>query len=165
MSPFGITLYYTDSHPAGGEPFFTESELIENAQDIAVNQEDDDIIETAEEAMTYLENQGYGTFHETIQYFDRNDITFVDKAEINKPLTLLPYVKLDESERNTNLQSFLKTYDDPQTFAKAFIEYSDISHKPYLQYYDSIKVAQTYDNFIANLNHGIQYALRHIRHN
>lgn len=122
MSPFGIILYYTDSHPAGGEPFFTESELIENAQDIAVNQEDDDIIETAEEAMTYLENQGYGTFHETIQYFDRNDITFVDKAEINKPLTLLPYVKLDESERNTNLQSFLKTYDDPQTFAKAFIE-------------------------------------------
>lgn len=122
MSLLGITLYYTDSHPSAGEPVFTESELIENAQDIAVNQEDDDIIETAEEAMTYLENQGYGTFHETIQYFDRNDITFVDKAEINKPLTLLPYVKLDESERNTNLQSFLKTYDDPQTFAKAFIE-------------------------------------------
>ncbi len=122
MSPFGITLYYTDSHPAGGEPFFTESELIENAQDIAVNQEDDDIIETAEEAMVYLENQGYGTFHETVQYFDRKDITFVDTSERNKPLTLRPYVKLNEPERNTNLQSFLKTYDDPQTFAKAFIE-------------------------------------------
>lgn len=122
MSPFGITLYYTDSHPAGGEPFFTESELIENAQDIAVNQEDDDIIETAEEAMAYLENQGYGTFRETVQYFDRKDITFVDTSERNKPLTLRPYVKLNEPERNTNLQSFLKTYDDPQTFAKAFIE-------------------------------------------
>lgn len=122
MSSFGITLYYTDHHPAAGEPFFTESELIENAQDIATNQDDDDIIETVEEAMEYLENQGYGTFHETVQYFDRKDITFVDRAEINKPLTLLPYVKLDESERNTNLQSFLKTYDDPQTFAKAFIE-------------------------------------------
>ena len=122
MSLLGITLYYTDSHPAGGEPVFTERELIENAQDVAANQEDDDIIETAEEAMAYLENQGYGTFHETVQYFDRKDITFVDKAERNKPLTLLPYVKLDESERNTNLQSFLKTYDDPQTFAKAFIE-------------------------------------------
>lgn len=121
MSPFGITLYYTDSHPAGGEPFFTESELIENAQDIAVNQEDDDIIETAEEAMAYLENQGYGTFRETVQYFDRKDITFVDTSERNKPLTLRPYVKLNEPERNTNLQSFLKTYDDPQTFAKAFI--------------------------------------------
>lgn len=121
MSPFGITLYYTDSHPAGGEPFFTESELIENAQDIAVNQEDDDIIETAEEAMAYLENQGYGTFHETIQYFDRKDIAFVDTSERNKPITLRPYIKLDESERNTNLQSFLKTYDDPQTFTKAFI--------------------------------------------
>lgn len=121
MSPFGIALYYTDHHPAGGEPFFTESELIENAQDIAVNQEDDDIIETAEEAMAYLENQGYGTFHETIQYFDRKDIAFVDTSERNKPITLRPYIKLDESERNTNLQSFLKTYDDPQTFAKAFI--------------------------------------------
>lgn len=122
MSLLGITLYYTDSHPTAGEPFFTESELIENAQDIAVNQDDNDIIETAEEAMAYLENQGYGAFHETTQYFDRKDITFVDRAEINKPLTLLPYVKLDESERNTNLQSFLKTYNDPQTFAKAFIE-------------------------------------------
>lgn len=45
------------------------------------------------------------------------------------------------------------------------IEYSDISHSPYLQYYDSIDVAQTYDNFIADLNHGIQCALRHIKHN
>lgn len=122
MSPFGITLYYTDSHPAAGEPFFTESELIENAQDIAVNQEDDDIIETAEEAMAYLENQGYGTFHETIQYFDRKDIAFVDTSERNKPITLRPYIKLDESERNTNLQTFLKRYDDPDAFAKAFID-------------------------------------------
>lgn len=122
MSPFGIILYYTDSHPAGGEPFFTESELIENAQDIAVNQEDDDIIETVEEAMAYLENQGYGTFHETIQYFDRKDIAFVDTSERNKPITLRPYIKLDESERNTNLQTFLKRYDDLDAFAKAFID-------------------------------------------
>ena len=122
MSSFGITLYYTDHHPAAGEPFFTESELIENAQDIATNQDDDDIIETVEEAMEYLENQGYGTFHETVQYFDRKDITFIDKAEVNKPLTLLPYIKLNKSERNTSLRSFLKTYDDPDTFAKAFIE-------------------------------------------
>lgn len=122
MSLFGITLYYTDHHPSAGEPVFTERELIENAQDIAANQEDDDIIETAEEAMTYLENQGYGAFHETIQYFDRKDIAFVDTSERNKPITLHPYIKLDESERNTNLQTFLKRYDDPQTFAKAFIE-------------------------------------------
>lgn len=45
------------------------------------------------------------------------------------------------------------------------IEYSDISHSPYIMYYNSISVAQTYDNFIADLNHGIQYALRHIKHN
>lgn len=122
MSLLGITLYYTDHHPAAGEPIFTENELIENAQDFAVNQGDDNIIETVEEAMAYLENQGYGTFHETVQYFDRKDIAFVDDSERNKPLTLRPYVKLDESERNTNLRSFLKTYDDPDAFAKAFIE-------------------------------------------
>lgn len=45
------------------------------------------------------------------------------------------------------------------------IEFSDITHEPYLQYYDSISVAQTYDNFIADLNNAIQYTLRHIRHN
>ena len=45
------------------------------------------------------------------------------------------------------------------------IKYSNTAHKPYLQYYDSISVTQTYDNFIADLNHGIQYALRHIKHN
>lgn len=122
MSSFGITLYYTDRHPAAGEPIFTESELIENARDFAANQDDNDIIETIEEAMEYLENQGYGTFHETIQYFDRKDITFVDNSERNKPLVLIPYVKLDESERNTSLQTFLKRYDDPDAFAKAFIE-------------------------------------------
>lgn len=45
------------------------------------------------------------------------------------------------------------------------IEFSNITHKPYLMYYDSISVTQSYDNFIANLNHGIQYALKHIKHN
>ena len=45
------------------------------------------------------------------------------------------------------------------------IEFSDINHRPYLMYYDSISVAQTYDNFIADLNNAIQYALRHIKHN
>ena len=34
MKQFGITLYYTDNHPANGQPFFTEKELIEEAQDI-----------------------------------------------------------------------------------------------------------------------------------
>ena len=34
MEQFGITLYYTDNHPANGQPFFTEKELIEEAQDI-----------------------------------------------------------------------------------------------------------------------------------
>ena len=42
------------------------------------------------------------------------------------------------------------------------IEFSD---RPYLMYYGSIEVAQSYDNFIKNLNHSIQYALKHIKHN
>lgn len=122
MSPFGITLYYTDHHPSAGEPVFTESELIENAQDFAVNQEDDDIIETAEEAMAYLENQGYGTFHKTTQYFDRKDITFVDRTEIHGPIELIPYIELDTPIRNISLSRFLELYDNPDAFAKAFIE-------------------------------------------
>lgn len=45
------------------------------------------------------------------------------------------------------------------------IEFSEFTNEPYLQYYNSINVAQTYDNFIADLNNAIQYALRHIKHN
>ena len=45
------------------------------------------------------------------------------------------------------------------------IEYSDISNKPYLMYYGLIKIDQSYDNFITDLDHRIQYALKHIRHN
>lgn len=45
------------------------------------------------------------------------------------------------------------------------IEYSDISNKPYLMYYGLIKIDQSYDNFITDLNHRIQYALKHVKHN
>ena len=52
MKQFGITLYYTDNHPANGQPFFTEKELIEEAQDISNNQDDNEIIVTTAEAIT-----------------------------------------------------------------------------------------------------------------
>lgn len=45
------------------------------------------------------------------------------------------------------------------------IEFSELTNEPYLQYYNSISVAQTYDNFIADLNNAVQKALRRIRHN
>ena len=59
-----------------GQPFFTEKELIEEAHDICNNQDDNEIIVTADEASAYLQEQGYGTFHETVQYFDDCDITY-----------------------------------------------------------------------------------------
>lgn len=122
MSLLGITLYYTDNNPSGGEPFFTESELLESAQDFANNNDENIIIETAADAITYLESQGYGTFHETTQYIDEEDINDVDNSKRGQPITLVPYVRPSETERQQNLSRFLETYDDPQAFAKAFIE-------------------------------------------
>lgn len=122
MSLLGITLYYTDNNPSGGEPFFTESELLESAQDFANNNDENIIIETATDAMTYLENQGYGTFHETTQYIDEEDINDVDNSKRGQPITLVPYVRPSELERQQNLFKFLETHDDPHAFAKAFID-------------------------------------------
>ena len=122
MSLLGITLYYTDNNPSGGEPFFTESELIENAQDFATIQDDNRIIETTEDAMAYLESQGYGTFHKITQCFDKEDIDFVDDNYLGQPITLVPYVRPSELERQQSLSKFLETYDSLQDFAKAFIE-------------------------------------------
>lgn len=121
MSLLGITLYYTDNNPSGGEPFFTENELIEDAQDFANNNDEAVTIETAADAMAYFESQGYGTFHETTQYIDEEDINDVDSSKRGQPITLVPYVRPSENERQQNLFKFLETYDDPRDFAKAFI--------------------------------------------
>ena len=122
MSLLGITLYYTDNNPSGGEPFFTESELLKSAQDFANNNDENIIIETTADAMAYLESQGYGTFHETTQYIDEEDINDVDNSKRGQPITLVPYVRPSELERQQNLFKFLETHDDPHAFAKAFIE-------------------------------------------
>lgn len=122
MSLLGITLYYTDNNPSGGEPFFRESELLESAQDFANNNDENIIIETAADAMAYLESQGYGTFHETTQYIDEEDINDVDSSKRGQPITLVPYVRPSELERQQNLFKFLETHDDPHAFAKVFIE-------------------------------------------
>lgn len=45
------------------------------------------------------------------------------------------------------------------------IEYSDIFNQPYVMPYGSINITQSYDSFIKDLNHHIQYALKHIKHN
>lgn len=95
MKQFGITLYYTDNHPANGQPFFTEKELIEEAHDICNNQDDNEIIVTADEASAYLQEQGYGTFHETVQYFDDCDITYVNIERRGKSTTIVPHLRLE----------------------------------------------------------------------
>ena len=122
MEQFGITLYYTDNHPANGQPFFTEKELIEEAQDICNNQDDNEIIVTTAEAITYLQNQGYGLFHETIQYFDDCDITYVDIERRDKSTTIVPHIRLKNINQTATLKTFLNTYDSLPNFTKMFIE-------------------------------------------
>lgn len=122
MQKFGITLYYTDNHPANGQPFFTEKELIEEAQDICNNQDDNEIIVTTAEAITYLQNQGYGLFHETIQYFDDCDITYVDIERRGKSTTIVPHIRLKNINQTATLKTFLNTYDSLSNFTKMFIE-------------------------------------------
>lgn len=122
MKQFGITLYYTDNHPANGQPFFTEKELIEEAQDISNNQDDNEIIVTTAEAITYLQNQGYGLFHETIQYFDNYDITYVDIERRGKSTTIVPHIGLKNINQTATLKTFLNTYDSLSNFTKMFIE-------------------------------------------
>lgn len=66
MEQFGITLYYTNNHPDNSQPFFTEKELIQTAQTISNERNDNQIIVTTDEASAYLQEQGYGAFHETV---------------------------------------------------------------------------------------------------
>ena len=122
MSLLGITLYYTDDNPSGGEPFFTERELLESAQDFANNNDEAVTIETASDAMAYLESQGYGAFHETTQYIDEEDVNSVDSSKRGQLIMLVPYIRPSELERQQNLSKFLGTYDNLRDFAKAFIE-------------------------------------------
>ena len=122
MEQFGITLYYTDNHPANGQPFFTEKELIEEAHDICNNQDDNEIIVTTTEAITYLQDQGYGLFHETTQYFDDCDITYVDIERRGKLTTIVPHINLKNINQTATLKTFLNTYDSLSNFTKMFIE-------------------------------------------
>lgn len=122
MQQFGITLYYTDNHPSNGQPFFTEQELIQEAHDICNNNNDNKIIITPEEAITYLQNQGYGPFHETIQYFDDCDITYVDIERRGKSTTIVPHLKLENINQTQTLKTFLNSYDNLSQFTKLFVE-------------------------------------------
>lgn len=122
MEQFGITLYYTNNHPDNGQPFFTEKELIQEAQTLSNNRNDNQIIVTANEAIAYLQEQGYETFHETIQYFNDCDITYVNIERRGKSTTIVPHLKLENIDQTETLETFLKIYDSLSQFTKMFVE-------------------------------------------
>ena len=122
MEQFGITLYYTNNHPDNDQPFFTEKELVQEAQTLSNERNDNQIIITTSEAIAYLQKQGYGTFHETVQYFDDCDITYVNIERRGKSTTIVPHLKLENIDQTETLETFLKIYDSLSKFTKMFVE-------------------------------------------
>lgn len=122
MKQFGITLYYTNNHPDNGQPFFTEKELIQEAQTLSNERDDNQIIITTDEAITYLQDQGYGSFHETVQYFNDCDITYVTIERRGKSTTIVPHLKLKNIDQTETLKTFLDIYDSLSQFTKLFVE-------------------------------------------
>lgn len=122
MEQFGITLYYTNNHPDNDQPFFTEKELIQEAQTLSNNRNDNEIIVTTDEAIAYLQDQGYGAFHETVQYFNDCDITYVNIERRGKSTTIVPHLKLKNIDQTETLETFLKIYDSLSQFTKLFVE-------------------------------------------
>lgn len=122
MKQFGITLYYTNNHPDNGQPFFTEKELIQEAQTLSNERDDNQIIITTDEAITYLQDQGYGSFHQTVQYFNDCDITYVTIERRGKSTTIVPHLKLKNIDQTETLKTFLDIYDSLSQFTKLFVE-------------------------------------------
>ena len=122
MKQFGITLYYTNNHPDNGQPFFTEKKLIQEAQTLSNERDDNQIIITTDEAITYLQDQGYGSFHETVQYFNDCDITYVTIERRGKSTTIVPHLKLKNIDQTETLKTFLDIYDSLSQFTKLFVE-------------------------------------------
>lgn len=122
MEQFGITLYYTNNHPDNDQPFFTEKELIQEAQTLSNERNDNQIIVTINEAISYLQNQGYGAFHETVQYFNDCDITYVNIERRGKSTTIVPHLRLENIDQTETLETFLKIYDSLSQFTKMFVE-------------------------------------------
>lgn len=122
MEQFGITLYYTNNHPDNRQPFFTEKELIQEAQTLSNERNDNQIIITTSEAIAYLQEQGYGTFHETVQYFNDCDITYVNIERRGKSTTIVPHLRLENINQTETLETFLKIYDSLSQFTKMFVE-------------------------------------------
>lgn len=126
MNTFGITLFYTDHHPSNGEPFFTKEKLIKEAQKIATDNNDTSIPATIDDAIAYLKKfADYGTFHQTTQYFNENNITYVNEQYRGQLLRLKSYIdiELEPSIKNKTLKTFLETHNTFDHFSNEFLSY------------------------------------------
>lgn len=70
------TLYWTSSLAPDATPFFTESELIAEAKDhcAQTGEEDEKNIVSVDDAVRYLEDQGWFPINKTMQYFKEEEI-------------------------------------------------------------------------------------------
>ena len=69
-------LYWTPSLDQDATPFFTESELITEAKDHCrqTGEEDEKNIVSVDDAIRYLEDQGWFPINEATQYFTEEEI-------------------------------------------------------------------------------------------
>lgn len=78
MTKYATTLYYTNNLEDDSIPFFTESELLIEANERRIQNElpeTDDL----DEAVEYLESTEFGVIHATTQYFNENEIEVIEK--------------------------------------------------------------------------------------
>lgn len=73
---YKATLYWTSSLAPDATPFFTASELITEAKDhcTQTGEEDEKNIVSVDDAIRYLEDQGWSPIHKTAQYFTEEEI-------------------------------------------------------------------------------------------
>lgn len=73
---YKATLYWTPSLAPDATPFFTESELISEAKDhcTQTGEENEKNIVSVDDAIRYLEEQGWSPIHKTVQYFTEEEI-------------------------------------------------------------------------------------------
>ena len=78
-------LYWTPSLDQDATPFFTEGELISEAKDhcAQTGEEDEKNIVSADDAVRYLEKQGWFPINKTIQYFKEEEVEKTSAAEEN----------------------------------------------------------------------------------
>lgn len=77
---FKALLYWTPSLAQDATPFFTERELISEAKDhcTQTGEGDEKDIISVDDAVRYLEDQGWFSINKTTQYFKEEEIEEID---------------------------------------------------------------------------------------